>query len=254
VKRKFPLIILSIIFLSMAVFSGYQMVLIMSEYHAGEVVYDDAVQFMTINHDTNTDFENAPANEDDGILWPEVDFEALCNVNSEVVGWIYLEDSKINYPVVRGTDNSYYLNRLYDRSYNSSGSIFMDYRNSDDFSDIHNILYGHHMNNGTMFAGIAKYKDQAYYDGHPYCLLLTPEENYKVEFFAGYVASVVDDITAWDLTFESDSDFESWVAQTKTKSTFVSDVTPTADDKIITLSTCSYEFDNARYVLVGVLR
>lgn len=250
-KSKAPLRLLIIIFLAIALFSGYQLYSILSEYKAGEDVYDDAAQYIT---DGNAEIPTASPDPHGGIVWPGIDFEKLQAVNDDVVGWIYLENSKINYPIVLGDDNSYYLNRLYDRTYNGSGSIFMDYRNSGDFSDTHTILYGHHMNNGSMFAGIAKYKQQSYYDEHPYCLILTPEQNYKLEFFAGYVASVETDLTAWDLSFDSEEDYQEWLAAAIAKSTFVSDVQPTAEDKIVTLSTCTYEFENARYVLVGVLR
>lgn len=102
-----------------------------------------------------------------------------------------------------------------------------------------------------MFSSITKYKHQAYYDEHPELLLMTPEQNFKIELFSGYVANVEDE--AWQLIFDSEEDRAVWIERTIEKSTFNSPVIPAATDKIITLSTCSYEFDNARYVLTGVL-
>lgn len=189
---------------------------------------------------------------EDAIVWPVVDFESLLEINSDVIGWIYIEGTNINYPVVQGEDNDYYLYRLFDGTYNSSGSIFMDYRNHEDFLDPNTVLHGHHMRNDSMFANITEYKNQSYYDAHPYALLLTPDGNYKLEFFAGYVTGL--DSIAWKMRFSSDRDFAAWLDQTIGESCFSSDVVPTAQDRLVTLSTCTYEFENARFVLVGVLR
>ena len=81
---------------------------------------------------------------------------------------------------------------------------------------------------------------------------MTPEKNYKVEFFTGYIANVEQD--AWNYYFDTEEAFQHWLDSSKSKSTFASEVVPTVDDEILTLSTCTYEFDNARYVLVGVMR
>ncbi len=254
-KRKIPLIVLGIMFLALGVYSGWQLYLVTSEYSAGEDTYTEAAQFVSLPDPTPTPTILPEATPDPhaGIVWPEVDFDALLETAPDVVGWIYLPDSKINYPIVQAEDNNYYMYRLYDGTGNGSGSIFMDFRNTPDFSDMHSILYGHHMNNGSMFAGITKYKKQAYYDEHPYCLLLTPNGNYKVEFFAGHVASVENDLVAWDLDFENEEEFAQWLDRAISKSTFQSTVEVSPTDKILTLSTCSYEFNNARYVLLGVI-
>ena len=249
-KKNLPLILLCIAFLAIAVFSGYQLYGILSEYRQGTQLYDDLTQYVDPEPSDNPVAEETDNHE--GIVWPQVDFEALQAVNDDIVGWIYLEGTEINYPVVRGDDNSYYLNRLYDGTSNGSGSIFMDFRNEPNFVDKNNILYGHSMNNGTMFTAIKRFKHQNYYDEHPYALLMTPEKNYKIEFFSGYVANVEQD--AWDYYFDTDEKFEQWLISTKSKSNFASDIVPTVDDEILTFSTCTYEFENARYVLVGVMR
>jgi len=250
-KKNLPLILLCVAFLVIACFSGYQLAGILAEYHQGEQVYDDLTQYVKSDPSVTPAVETENPNHE-GIVWPDVDFEALKAINDDIVGWIYLEGTEINYPVVRGDDNSYYLDKLYDGTANGSGSIFMDFRNEPNFVDKNNILYGHSMNNGSMFTAIKRFKNQPYYDEHPYALLMTPEKNYKIEFFSGYVANVEQD--AWDYYWDNDQDFEFWLASSKSKSTFASGVEPTADDEILTLSTCTYEFDNARYVLVGVMR
>ena len=107
------------------------------------------------------------------------------------------------------------------------------------------------MDNGSMFQNLMGYKDQSFYDGHPTAQLFMPGGTYTVEFFAGYVTSVDGD--AWQLDFASDAEFGAWIENEKEKSLFGSPVTLTAADRIVTLSTCSYEFYNARFVLLGRL-
>ena len=108
------------------------------------------------------------------------------------------------------------------------------------------------MNNGTMFHQITKYKDQAFYDEHSVCLIMTPSGNYKLEFFSGYVIDM--NSQAWKLEFASDEEYADWLNDTISKSLFASEVIPTSGDRVITLSTCTYEYNDARFVLVGILK
>ena len=107
------------------------------------------------------------------------------------------------------------------------------------------------MKDGTMFSGLTKYKKQEYYEAHSEGLLITPERTYTIEFFAGYVASVED--PAWKIGFESEEDFDTWIKEAQKKSWFTSSLSPAVTDRILTLSTCSYEFDNARFVLLAII-
>ena len=182
---------------------------------------------------------------------PQVDFESLRVVNPEVVGWLTIDATDIDYPIAQRSDNDYYLHHLFKGEWNSSGCLFMDCRNPSDLSGPHTIIYGHHMDNGTMFQNLMYYKDQSFYDEHSTARLITPDGTYTVEFFAGYVADVGSD--AWKLDFTSDEDFEDWLAAAMEKSVFESAVIPAATDRIVTLSTCSYEFYNARFVLLGII-
>lgn len=107
------------------------------------------------------------------------------------------------------------------------------------------------MKNGTMFTDLDKYKKQEFFDEHPVALLITPDKKYKVEFFVGYVAAPQDD--AWEIGF-TEAEFEVWLQNAADRSCFTSEIAPNASDRILTLSTCSYEFDDVRFVLAGVLR
>lgn len=180
----------------------------------------------------------------------EVDFEVLWETNEDVVGWIYCEDTPINFPIVQAEDNDYYLSRLIDGTWNSSGTLFADYRNAADFSDSNTIIYGHNMKNKGMFGTLPNYKEQSYYDEHPLMWLLTPDGNYKVELIAGYVTSSTSEIYSIGKTEE---EVLILAEQSIEKSTFASDFQVSQGDRFVTLSTCSYEYDNARYVLIGRL-
>ena len=182
---------------------------------------------------------------------PEINFKALQAVNPDVIAWIYCPDTAINYPVVQGDDNAYYLNHLADGTESRNGCPFLDVQNRPDFSDANSIVYGHHMQNGTMFAGISWYEDQSYYDGHPVMYLLTPTANYRIELFSGYTTEM--DSSAYMQTFGSIREHTDWLKEVSGRSDFRANLEISALDRVITLSTCAYRFENARYVLHGKL-
>lgn len=259
-RNKWILIAMILLFAAVFVFSGWKLTEQQREYRSGEDTYTgleeyidipEAIQPETERTETPSLSDEEVRQEEDTTEWPVVDFDALREVNPDIVAWIYLEDTKINYPVVQGDDNSYYLKHMFEGSWNSAGCIFLDSRNERDLSDRHSIIYGHHMKNDTMFSGLDNYKKQEFYDTHPTILLMTPARNYKIEVFAGYVASVEDD--AWELGFTA-AGYEDWLTAAKDKSCFTSAIEPGVSDKVVTLSTCSYEFNNARFVVVGVLK
>ena len=182
---------------------------------------------------------------------PEINFKALRKVNPDIVGWIYSPDTTINYPVVQGEDNSYYLKHLADGTENRNGCPFVDVGNSSDFSDENSIIYGHHMQNGTMFAGVSWYSDQRYYDEHPVMYLLTPDTAYQIELFSGYTTAM--DSSAYMQTFVSKREYTDWLIEVAGRSDFLANMEISAKDRVITLSTCAYSFENARYVVHGKL-
>ena len=241
--RKIITIVLVCVLATVACISGYKILRITNEYRAGEETYEDLKKYVL----------TTPEEKKSDII-PEksvIDFDELSVINSDIVAWIKLDDSVIDYPVTQCGDNDYYLERLFNKQENSSGCIFLDYRNSPDLSDRNSIIYGHHMKNGSMFSAITKYKEQSFFDEHPMFHLYTPQADYEVKIFSGYVADLQD--SAWNTYFKDDVDFEKWIREKIQKSLFKSDIKPGAKDKIITLSTCSYEFDNARFVVFGVI-
>ena len=180
-----------------------------------------------------------------------VDFEKLMQENSDIIGWLYCENTPIQYPVVQSDDNDYYLRRDLHGEYLSGGTLFVDYRCQAVGAEQNFIIYGHNMKNSSMFGTLEKYKQQSYYDEHPVLYYLTADTDYKIELFAGLITK--SDSEIYSPSFGDTQSFESVLQSIREKSTFNSDVTVTANDHIVTLSTCSYEFNNARYVVFGKL-
>ena len=243
-------IILCCIFLAIAIYAAYNIIKIQSEYKKSVDAYKklDNYTIEQTTSETSGESEEEPVKEKP---YPDVDFAGLKSVNSDVIGWIYVPDTEINYPIVHTSDNDYYLDHLVDRTQNPAGAIFLDTRNPSDFSDLHSIIYGHHMKNGSMFAALKGYKKQDFFDGHKTGYLITQDAAYSIDFFAGHVANVEEN--AWQLDFDDAADFDNWIKSLKEISTFKSDIEPQYGDRIFTLSTCSYEFDDARFVLSGKL-
>ncbi len=179
----------------------------------------------------------------------EVDFTSLEKINPDIAGWLSAEGTEIDYPVVHGKDNNFYLNHLFTGEPNKMGSIFMDYRNNSYFSDKNTIIYGHNMKNGSMFSSLTRYKDQRYYNKFPTMLLNTPYGDFTIELFAGIV--VDGNYESVRANFIDEHDFQRYIDLLKKRSTFESNTLVKGDDRIITLCTCSYEFSNARYALFG---
>lgn len=191
--------------------------------------------------ESDTNPETEPTQEELSIT---VDFDQLLAQYPNAVGWLYCEGTPINYPVMQSDDNDYYLRRLPDGTYNTAGSLFADYRCSGIGETNNYIIYGHNMKNGTMFSSLTKYKSQSYYDEHPVLYLYTPEGKYKIELIAGFVSKPMGDVYNTNQTYEQ-------ILKYNSNSTFRSNVDPCEGDCYITLSTCSYEYENARYVVIG---
>ena len=180
-----------------------------------------------------------------------VDFDALLNACPDVVGWIYSPGTSINYPIVQSDDNDYYLHRLLDGSYNKGGTLFIDYYNQPDFSDWNTFLYGHNMHDGSMFGTLDNYRQKGYYEEHPVMYLLTPEKNYVIELAAG--CTIPADSSVYRL-LNTVEERDALVYELSRSSSFKANVELDENDKLITFSTCVYDYDNARYVVVGALK
>jgi sortase B len=184
-------------------------------------------------------------------VFPEVhiDLDALQATNSEVVAWLWIPETEINYPILRGTDNQKYLTRNYQLKYDASGSIFMDFRNSAEFSDDNTILYGHNMKHGAMFGGLKKYGDAGYREDHPYIYVFTREGTMKYEIFAAYKT----ESTSRSYTREFFENAEEFLAYIALSAGGNLTQLPGEGTRLLTLSTCTSVRKTERFVIHGAL-
>lgn len=244
-----------VLLLAVLVFSSVKIISYMMEKKQSERKQQDLIDQVvtpgsdsndTENDNTGPDNNTAPSagSEPDYIT---VDFKTLQAKYPDVVGWLYCANTGLNYPIVQTAEEGgeYYLYRDIDGSSNKNGTVFLDWQCSSNFTSQNNLVYGHNMKTGRMFAPIVKYRDQSFYDAHPYMYLYTPNQLYKVNLFAGMVTP--HDSAVYSYSLSSD-----YIKECIANSTFKSSVgTPTGN--ILTLSTCAYDFDNARYVVMGEL-
>ena len=183
--RLFLRIIGIAVCLAVFLFSLFNVISIIQNYREIDKTYDEAAgQFTEIPSQTSEE-------ESGGIGVPEVDFDALLQVNNDVIGWIYLEDTDISYPLLCGRDNQQYLFQSYEKKYLTAGSIFIDYRCSRDFTDSRTVVYGHNMHNGSMFGKLDKFTKESYMEKHPYVYILLPTgETLKYEVKKTYKADI----------------------------------------------------------------
>ncbi|MCF0132498.1 MAG: class B sortase [Blautia sp.] len=236
-------------------FAGYNLFKIYMEYKKGTDEYNHIAEIAVTDREPDKQSDAGGDVQGDsaagsGVKAPiEVDFGPLRSINTDVIGWLYVEAiNSINYPVVKGKDNDEYLHATYERNYNFAGTIFIDYENQADFSDCNTIIYGHNMKNGSMFGSLKKFSnDPNVYKTSPYIWMLTPAKNYRYEVFASYVTAVNSD--TYTLFKGPGSEFLEWIRKMRLNSAIETsanefDVT----DKVITLSTCTGDY-STRYVV-----
>ena len=196
----------------------------------------------------------APLDEEDPQIQTlaELDLDALREVNPDVIGWILIPDTVINYPLMQGEDNEYYLKRTWDEKKNAVGSIFLEYLNSPDLTDFNTIVYGHNMNDGSMFASLRKYRKQEYWQAHPYVYIRSDAGVYRYEIFSSYLAKV--DSNTYGLAFPSDESKAAFLNNAILDSVIHTGVEPAPTDRVLTLSTCSGSGYSTRWVVHARLK
>ena len=206
----------------------------------------------TANTTENTHAENnAPSEEDIYVPTIVIDYESLTEVGRGTSAWLYSPGTEIDYPIMQADDYNYYLYHLPDGTYNLNGSLFIDYNNNADFSDTLTVIYGHNMRSGMMFGSLKEYKKQSYYDEHPYMYIYTQGKDYRLDLLYGCVIGE----SQWrERAFMYKENLSTLLTHASHNTTFTSNVRYNPGSKIVALSTCSYEFDDARYVVLGVLR
>lgn len=234
--KKWLYRILMIVCIVVFCFSSYKLFVIFDQNHKLEKETEELEQFVVKKDDTN---QKKVLN---------VDWESLKKKNDEIVAWVYMPECNISFPIVQGSDNSYYLTHTSKKEYNPYGAIFLNADNSFDFSDPNSIIFGHSTDDGGMFTPLKKFNDSKFFSENPNYFILTPKQNYKcvnVSFAktiegSVYYNSVVDD---------------AMLAEVYQQATQVSD-TIVKNKKLVTLSTCDLDYgfhSNHRLVLTSFL-
>lgn len=232
--------------LAVFLFASWKVLNIMGEYKEAEDTYDEVTEQFTDMTQTQSDVQKQEL--------PEIDFDGLIEINDDVKAWIYIEGTDVNYPVLQGIDNNQYLFQSYKKKYLTAGSIYIDYRCDDDFSDKHTVVYGHNMKNGTMFGQMDKYKTDEYLKEHPYVYIIMPDGTWKkYQVFGAYIA----DVFGQTFILPANDEVEMYNLRKLIKNENLiknPPVTPEEGQKIMTLSTCTEDSDDYnRFVISCVL-
>ena len=173
-------------------------------------------------------------------------------VNDQTVGWIYIPDTNVDFPIVQGEDNDFYLHNGVDGQYNYElGCPFLDCRCLGDFSGFNSIVYAHHMTKRRMFADIALFKDQAFTQSHPVGYLTLTDGTHVVDFFA--YLNVPSSAMVYQTEFYSTEDKSAYLQYIAENAVYTMDMGADSSSHLLLLSTCTYEYDEARGVLVGIV-
>ncbi len=222
------------------VFSLYQLVIMLVPYYTGSKEYDE-IRDLAVT--TDADGEGF-----------SVDFDVLMQENPDTIGWIrFDEPAVINYPVVKSADNEDYLTKTFTENDNKLGAIFVDYRNSSDFSDRNTFIYGHNMRVGEqMFSQLKNYRDEEYGKKYPYFYIYTPSG--EVRTYTIFSAGVVDARSDnYKIEYASDEEFQEYLDLCLESSLYDFGVEVNTDSQIVSLSTCTSVTENERFLVHGVL-
>lgn len=171
--------------------------------------------------------------------------------NADFTGWLEVPNTKINDPVVYASDYVYYVENNFDQKPSVTGAVFLDYNNLPDMRNRHTILYAHHMKNGTMFGSLKKYKNIEFLRENP---VFTYDTLYGTKTYQVFSVLIVPGLYNYrQLTFNNTGDFLSFTDHMRALSLFSTNLPLKDDDDIITLSTCWYDFKDARFAIQAVL-
>lgn len=244
-KEKVMRMILNILIIIVScvlLFCVYKLYTIWQGYNSNQKTQS---QVQDLFYGQNTDEEQAVSGEESEKVEIEENslnpLDPVIAANEDTIGWIKVEDTVIDYVVVQGEDNDEYLHKSFYGEYNSAGTIFLDYRNEIGGKRQNYVVYGHRMKDDSMFGELGEYLDYGFYQQHPTFTFITADAEYDCEIFAIYRCTT--EVDYCQPTFASDEDMLDYVKDCKNLSEHKMAVEVTADDTIITLSTCDYALD-----------
>lgn len=182
----------------------------------------------------------------------QIDLNALREVNPELVGWIRIPDTLIDYPIMQGEDNEFYLKHDWKGDFNTVGSIFLDHLSSPGFTDYNTIVYGHNMNNGSMFAQLRQFCTMEFFEKRQYVYVLTDVGCLRYDIFSSYLARL--DSPAYGQSFQQRSTREKFLQNALDSTVIDIGIEPGIQDRILTLSTCSDAGHSTRWVVHARLK
>lgn len=236
--RNGALNVITVCLIGIILVSGYKIGKTMWEYQVAKSAY--------------TNISEKTAKVDPKQFTGVVDWKALKKVNPDVQGWLYQKGTVINYPVVQGTDNDTYLHTRFDKQWSGGGTLFVDCRMEKDFKGFNSIIYGHHMKDGSMFRSIRGYtKEDGYYDKHKTLELATPHGNYHLVVFSAFITKATDEDT-YKMTYD-EAEKQAYIDRAWERSELPitkDSVDVTKNDRLVTLSTCAYDHEEARYIVM----
>ena len=169
--------------------------------------------------------------------------------NEDVIGWIRIEGTRVDYPVAQAKDDTYYMTYDIEKNKSEHGAIFLDYRCDAASLRGANIVFGHHMKDGSMFASLVRYKDEAFFESHPLIEFSTLKKTYQWEVFAVFITDPSYDYLLTEFT--GSDQYLAFITTMQEKSIYKTAISLSASDDILLLSTCTYESDDARLVVVA---
>lgn len=177
--------------------------------------------------------------------------------NDDIVGWLEIEDTNINYPVLQGDDNEFYLNRNYKKEKSEKGSIFLDAKYNWNIPSNNLLIYGHNIINGLMFQDLLKYESQDFYKKHPNIRFTTEKDDKEYEIISVFKSRVYykaekNVFRYYDfINVETENEYMDFVKNAKKSSIYDTETTAKYGDELITLVTCSYHIEDGRFVVIG---
>ena len=231
--RPWVLIIIGVILLSGFIYYSYEVILWYKHVNENQEIQEKLEEKININIEESK---------------YEIDFKALKEMNPDTVAYLKVNNTNINYVVVKGEDNSYYLNHNFEKKWNIAGWIFGDFRNHFDGTDKNLIIYGHSTKNGSMFDTLTNILKEEWYTNkeNHIVTLVTEQGTFEYQVFSTY--TVTPEIYYITTSFNDDNTFESFARELKSRSIYDYGVEVTSEDKMLTLSSCVGE-GNKRVVL-----
>ncbi len=243
--RKVLLFICACVF----VYSAYQLTSIFFEYNKIDKDTENLVgEFVeeVVNNEPQKEEKEEPKKIDP--LERVVKFDSLLKRNSDVVGWIYIPDTNIDEPLVKGENNDSYLHMTVNKNKSIAGSIFIEETNNRNLEDSNTIIYGHNIKNGARFHNLQYYVKKDYYDAHPFVYIYLPDGTVNVyEVFAS------DLISAYSDFYDTHVDYKSFVKSVQKGASQKTTVSDEASP-LIMLSTCYNSTSENRYVVFARLK